>query len=87
MQCKTEKTGTNYFRMSPSLTGRPPHQSAGFSPFELLYGREVQGPLDLLKKGWEAKPGTSENVVSHVLLMRDQLERMAGVVQQNMRGA
>ena len=64
-----------------------PHESTGFLPFELLYGWEVRGPLDLLKVGWEAKPVASENVVSHVLLMRDRLERMVGVVQQNMRGA
>lgn len=27
-----------------------PQSSTGFSPFELLYGREVQGPLDAIKE-------------------------------------
>ena len=27
--------------------------STGFSQFELLYGRNVRGPLDLLKESWE----------------------------------
>ena len=27
-------------------------ESLGFSPFELVYGREVRGPLKLLKEHW-----------------------------------
>ena len=30
-----------------------PQASTGFSPFELLYGRNVQGPLDVLRESWE----------------------------------
>ena len=29
-----------------------PQASAGFSPFELLYGRKVRGPLNILKEEW-----------------------------------
>ena len=29
-----------------------PHESTRFSPFELLYGRDVRGPLELLKESW-----------------------------------
>ena len=55
-----------------------PHESTRFSPFELLYRWEVREPLDLLKEEWEIKPGASENVVSHVLLMRDRLTKEDG---------
>ena len=29
-----------------------PHSVTGFSPFELIYGWNVRGPLELLKDGW-----------------------------------
>lgn len=35
-----------------------PQASTGFSPFELLYGWRVQGPLELVRKSWEA-PNTA----------------------------
>ena len=31
-----------------------PQASTGFSPFELLYGRNVHGPLYVLKEAWES---------------------------------
>ena len=51
--------------------------TTGFSPFELVFGREVQGPLDILKEEWEAGKRASESVVSHVLLLRERLESMS----------
>jgi len=46
-----------------------PQSSTGFSPFELLYGREARGPLDILKEEWEADKKSNENILSHVLLV------------------
>ena len=40
-----------------------PQASTGFSPFELLYGRQVRGPLDILKESWEASPKSSESII------------------------
>uniref|UniRef100_A0A3Q1F2Z4 Gypsy retrotransposon integrase-like protein 1 n=2 Tax=Acanthochromis polyacanthus TaxID=80966 RepID=A0A3Q1F2Z4_9TELE len=48
-----------------------PQASTGFSPFQLLYGHAVRGPLDVLKEAWEGpKPEETCNVLSYVLKMR-----------------
>ena len=44
-----------------------PQAATGFSPFELAFAREVRGPLDILKEGWEAAKRASESVISHVM--------------------
>jgi len=63
-----------------------PQASTGFSPFELLYGHEVRGPLSLLREIWEgnkAREG-SVNIVSYVVQMRDRLEKMSQLAQSHM---
>ena len=29
-----------------------PHKNTGFSPFEMVFGRQLRGPLDVVKEGW-----------------------------------
>ncbi|XP_073803353.1 uncharacterized protein isoform X2 [Danio rerio] len=66
-----------------------PQSSTGFSPFELLYGRDVRGPLALLKEVWKDSPDQKEpnNVVSYVLQMRERFEKMASLAQTNLTKA
>ena len=68
-----------------------PQVSTGFSPFELLYGRMVRGPLDVVKEAWESKQaeqsGVEESVVSYVLSIQEKLNQMAGLVRANMENA
>ena len=40
-----------------------------FSPFKLVYGRNVRGSLDILKESWEAIARSSKSVVSYVLMV------------------
>ena len=64
-----------------------PQASTGFSPFELLYGRDVHGPLDILKESWEASKKSNESVVSYVLSTQEKLRKMTEIVQENLSKA
>ena len=64
-----------------------PVVSTGFSPFELLYGRAVWGPLDVIKATWEADEKSDESVVSYVLSIQERLTKMAELVKDNMEKA
>ena len=64
-----------------------PQASTGFSPFELVYRRPVRGPLDVLRETWEANTSGGESVLSYILAMRERLEKMTELVQENLSRA
>jgi transposase InsO family protein len=62
-----------------------PHGSLGFSPFELLYGRRVRGPLTLLKELWgnnNLEPAV-RNTYQYVFDLRQKLEETAKLAASN----
>ena len=71
------KEGKDWDRLLPYVLfayREVPQSTTGFSPFELLYGREVRGPLDVLKEEWEVSKRSNESVLSHILQVRERLE-------------
>ena len=53
-----------------------PQESTGFSPFELLYGRPVRGPLNVLEKLWTEEETTKElrDSYEYVMDLQKRLE-------------
>ncbi|KAI5614553.1 hypothetical protein C0J50_11136, partial [Silurus asotus] len=67
-----------------------PQASTGFSPFELLYGWQVQGPLDLLRRNWEdpcSGNKAEKGIVQYILEMRDRLENYRKLAAENLQKA
>ena len=64
-----------------------PQESTGFSPFELLYGRTVRGPMHILKELWTKEVETPEVKTSYqyVFELRERLEETLKVAQEELR--
>ncbi len=58
--------------------------STGFSPFELLYGRQPCGVLDVLRETWEEGPSESKNEIQHVLDLRTKLHTLGQLSMENL---
>ncbi|XP_077551257.1 uncharacterized protein LOC144164889 [Haemaphysalis longicornis] len=66
-----------------------PQASLGFSPFDLIYGRHVRGPLTVLKEIW-----TNENIdrevrttYSYLVDLRDRLEQTCRLAHEELQKA
>lgn len=60
-----------------------PQATVGFSPFELLLGREVRGLMDVLKEQWIGSEEAETDVITYVTKIRDRMEAAKEVVQRN----
>nr|XP_040028806.1 uncharacterized protein LOC120817079 [Gasterosteus aculeatus aculeatus] len=61
-----------------------PQASTGFTPFELLFGRQPRGLLDVAKEAWEHQPAPHRSVVEHVKEMREKIDRVMPLVREHL---
>ena len=64
-----------------------PQESLGFSPFELLYGCNVRGPMQILRELWSVEE-TDEHArltYQYVIDLRERLEKTCKLAQDNVR--
>ena len=64
-----------------------PQASTGFSPFELLYGRSVRGPLSILREIWtnEETEAETKTTYQYVLDLKERLETTCKLVHEELR--
>lgn len=63
-----------------------PQASLGFSPFELLYGRTVRGPMLILKELWTGQTPESEvkTTYEYVVDLQNRLEETIKLAHENL---
>ena len=60
-------------------------ESLGFSPFELVFGHSVRGPLKLLKEKFLSNDETPLNLLQYVTDFRNRLSRACEVARSNLK--
>ncbi len=61
-----------------------PLASTGFTPFELLFGRQPRGLLDVAKEAWEQQPAAHRSTIEHVREMREKIDRVMPLVREHL---
>ena len=66
-----------------------PQDSLGFSPFELMFGRNVRGPMNILKELWVKEDLDSEvkTTYTYVFELREKLEECLKIARDNLKTA
>ncbi|XP_075774682.1 uncharacterized protein LOC142826318 [Pelodiscus sinensis] len=86
----TEQDPRDWDTLLPALlfaVREAPQASTGFSPFELLYGRQPRGILDVIRERWEDQETRVRGSVQYILDLRQRLRSLAEVARDNLESA
>ena len=62
------------------------HSTTGFSPYQLLFGREMHIPLDELVRYWKGKGKDSAvDITEHIQTVRENMESVREMAQESER--
>ena len=61
------------------------NQSNGFSPFELVFGHSVCGPLKVLKEAWMSNEELTVNLLEYVATFKQRLIQARELARQNLK--
>lgn len=64
-----------------------PQASTGFTPFELLFGHQPWGLLNVASEAWEQQPSPHRTVIKHVQEMRQRIKKVMPLVREHMQEA
>lgn len=66
-----------------------PQESTGFSPFELLYGRRVRGPMAILRQAWtdEQAPEEVQTTATYIVELRNRIQETCQLAQDSLKKA
>ncbi len=64
-----------------------PQASTGFTPFELLFGRQPRGLLDVAREAWDHQPAAHRSTLEHVREMRERIDRVMPLVREHLTKA
>jgi hypothetical protein len=64
-----------------------PQESTGFSPFQLIYGRTVRGPMAILRELWTREVDTPEvrTTYQYVLDLKDRLQETCKLAREELQ--
>ena len=62
-------------------------ESLGFSPFELVFGHTVRGPLKLVKEIWLSEESKKLNLLDYVSQFKERLRRACEIASENLKVA
>ncbi|XP_076456339.1 uncharacterized protein LOC143290708 [Babylonia areolata] len=91
LRCLAQEEPRSWDRWLPALLfayREVPQESTGYSPFELLYGRTVRGPMQILRELWlHPENPEIQTAAEYVVNLRNKIADSCAIAQQNLSNA